>query len=99
MFIPDSSTKTLRIEWSRGNKNVETKDIIISSAKNPQNMSEVIFREVFQVKTYMNFYEETNTYESKPSTLNIYEIENGKRKNFVGKANLDFSDYISKIDH
>ena len=62
-------------------------------------MSEVIFREVFKVKTYMNFYEETNTYESKPSTLNIYEIENGQRKNFVGKANLDFSDYISKIDH
>ena len=98
MSMLNNTTKTLRVEWRRGTANTETKDVVIASTNNPQDMIEAKIKDVFQIKTHMTFFEDTKTYSYKPSTLYLYEIENGKQIACIGKTILDLSNYISMID-
>lgn len=53
---------------------------------------------MFQISTALTFFEDTKTYESKASTLKLFEIDNRKQISLIGKAILDISQYISVFD-
>ena len=50
MSMLNNTNNTLRVEWRRGTANTETKDVVIASTNNPQDMSEAKSKMFFKLK-------------------------------------------------